>query len=113
MGKLVEDAQAVADAAANLVAEIQAEENGTVTDKTVTKVTVCYSDGSSVDFSPAGETAPGVDTPAPVVTPVTDAPTPTPDTSDGAGEAPVSEVPAEVPEGATEVSPTVAGVVPQ
>lgn len=112
MGKLVDDAQAVADAAQSLVAEAvvaEAEqEGGTVTDKTVAKVTVTYSDGSSVDFSPAGDTAPGVESPAPVVAPVSDADSSTvdgaPDPSGGAAEP--------VPEGGAEVQPTIAGVVP-
>lgn len=114
MGKLVDDAKAVADAASNLVAEAETEESGTVTDKTVTKITVTYSDGSSVDFSPAGNDTPA----APVVTPVmTDAPVSTPDTTEGVVETPAettaTETPAEVAEGGTEVEPTAAGSVPQ
>lgn len=125
MGKLVDDAQAVADAAQSLVAEAvvaEAEQGGsTVSDKTVAKVTVTYSDGSSVDFSPAGDTAPGVvDTPAPVVSPVSGAGSSTgsdtPDPSSGAADAGLDtsgeRTPEPVPEGGTEVEPTIAGVVP-
>lgn len=114
MGKLVDDAKALADAANTLVTEAEAEEGGTVTDKTVTGVTITYSDGSTVDFSPAGNDTPA----APVVPPVTEETTPPADTAAGSSTPDISnsgggQTPEPTPEGATEIAPTVAGEVPQ
>lgn len=113
MGKLVDDAKAVADAATALVAEAETEESGTVSDKTVFKVTITYTDGTSVDFTPVVDESPE---PAPVAPPVT---ADSVDSGANTGATDVTPTPpasggvAEVPEGATEVEPTVAGVVPE
>lgn len=133
MSKVLEDAKSIAKAATDLTVEI-ANEEGTAVNNPVSKVTITYADGSTVDFSPpAGDTST-----APVVAPVNADPVPTPvATAPGsagtetpptnAGEAGSSSqaesgsgtetdppVPTEpLPEGAAETSPTIAGVVPQ
>lgn len=102
MSKVLDDAIANANSANALVAEIQAvEEEGTVTpvDKTVTSVTVNYSDGSSDTLSPS-------------VPPT--APDTASDTASDSGSSDSSNTPADSDSGepTPEPQPVAAGTIP-
>ncbi len=130
--KALDDAKALAAAASGLVTELEQEGDTTVTDKTIDNVVINYTDGTSDTIVAPSTSVVDPVTPAPVVSPVNtedagngntvtgDTPTNAGDTGsssatdDGSGTATdtAPDVPVEVPEGATEVQPTVAGTVP-